>query len=87
VRNLVVGRVVSTVVSSRKYDSLQGLKLLVIEPFYGDSKDYFIAADVIGAGIGELVLITKGEMTKHALSKETPVDAIVVGILDKEPSF
>ncbi|MFT5872039.1 MAG: microcompartment protein CcmK/EutM [Clostridium sp.] len=84
---MLIGRVVGTVVSSRKYDSLQGLKFLVIEPLYGEQKDYFVACDVIGAGIGELVLITKGEMTKYALSKEAPVDAIVVGILDKEPSF
>ena len=83
---MVIGRVVSTVISSRKYDSLQGLKLLVIEPYYGDNKEYFIAADVIGAGIGELVLITRGEMTKFALDRNAPVDAIVVGILDKEPT-
>lgn len=84
---MVIGRVVSTVISSRKYDSLQGMKLLVVEPLYGENKDYFIAGDVIGAGIGEVVLITKGEMVKYALTKEAPVDAIVVGILDKEPSF
>jgi ethanolamine utilization protein EutN len=83
---MVIGRVVNTVISSRKYDSLQGLKLLVIEPYYGDNKEYFIAADVIGAGIGELVLITRGEMTKYALDRSAPVDAIVVGILDKEPT-
>lgn len=82
---MVIGRVVSTVVSSRKYDSLQGLKLLMVEPCYSEKKDYFIAADVIGAGIGELVLITQGEMTKYALDRNAPVDAIVVGILDKEP--
>lgn len=84
---MIVGRVVSTVVSSRKYDSLQGLKFLVIEPFYGKDKECFIAADVIGAGIGELVLITTGEPTKYALHREAPVDAIVVGILDKEPAI
>lgn len=82
---MIIGKVVSTVVSSRKYDSLQGLKLLVIQPYYGDNKDYFIAGDVIGAGVGELVLITTGENTKYALDKKAPVDAIVVGILDKEP--
>lgn len=84
---MVIGRVVSTVVSSRKYDSIQGLKLLVVEPYYGEKKECFIAADVIGAGIGELVLITQGEMTKYALDRNAPVDAIVVGILDKEPSI
>lgn len=82
---MIIGKVVSNVVASRKYDSLQGLKLLVVEPYYGDKKDCFIAADVIGAGIGELVLIAQGSATKFALQKDAPVDAIVVGILDNEP--
>ncbi len=84
---MIVGKVVSTVVSSRKYDSLQGLKLLVVQPYHGDKENYFIAADEMGAGIGELVLITTGEVIKYALNKNAPVDAVVVGILDKEPSF
>ncbi|GIM29791.1 ethanolamine utilization protein EutN [Clostridium polyendosporum] len=84
---MIIGRVVSNVVSSRKYDSLQGLKLLVVEPYYGEKKDYFIAADVIGAGVGELVLITQGEATKYALDRKAPVDSIVVGIIDNEPTI
>ncbi|KOA18588.1 ethanolamine utilization protein EutN [Clostridium homopropionicum DSM 5847] len=84
---MIVGRVVNTVVSSRKYDSLQGLKLLVIEPYYGDDKTCFVAADIIGAGTGELVLITTGDTTKYALEKDAPIDALVVGILDREPSI
>lgn len=84
---MIIGRVVNTIVSSRKYDSLQGLKLLVVEPYYGEDKTCFIAADVIGAGTGELVLVTTGEMTKYALDRSAPIDAIVVGILDKEPNI
>lgn len=85
---MIIGRVISTIISSRKYDSLQGLKLLVIEPCYKEQKDYFVAADAIGAGIGELVLITEGDNTKYAIvDKQAPIDAVVVGIVDKDPEF
>lgn len=84
---MIIGKVVSTIISSRKYDSLQGLKLLVIEPCYREKKDYFVAADAIGAGVGELVLITEGDNTKYAIDKQAPIDAVVVGIVDKDPEF
>lgn len=84
---MIIGRVKSTIISSRKYDSLQGMKLLVIEPCYSENKNYFVAADTIGAGVGELVLITEGENTKHAIERNAPIDAVVVGIVDKEPEF
>lgn len=84
---MIIGRVKSAIISSRKYDSIQGMKLLIIEPCYRESKDYFVAIDTIGAGVGELVLITQGENTKYAIEKTAPVDAVVVGIIDKEPEF
>lgn len=84
---MILGKVISKVVSTRKYDSLQGLKLLVIQPCYGDKKDYFIAADELGAGEGELVLVARGYAAHHALNRETPIDAIIVGIIDGEPSI
>lgn len=84
---MIIGEVVSSVISSRKYDSLQGMKFLVVKPYYNNSEDYFVAADAIGAGVGELVLITKGETTKFALDKEVPIDSVVVGILDEKPTL
>ncbi|MFO1445651.1 EutN/CcmL family microcompartment protein [Bacillus sp. Bva_UNVM-123] len=84
---MILGKVISKVVSTRKYDSLQGFKLLVIQPCHGSQDDYFIAADELGAGEGEFVLVTKGYSAHHALNKNTPIDAIVVGIIDDEPSI
>jgi len=55
-----------TVVSTRKCRNLVGFKLLLVEPFYGDKKDTFVAADTIGAGIGELVLVTTDNTTQYA---------------------
>ena len=57
---MILGTVKGTVVSTRKCSNLVGFKLLLVEPFYGNKKDIIVAADSIGAGIGELVLITNG---------------------------
>lgn len=84
---MVIGKVVSTVVSTRKYSELQGFKLLVIQPYYRTGNDYFVAADMIGAGIGELVLVSVGEPVQCALSRKAPIDALVVGIVDNEPAI
>lgn len=82
---MVIGKVVSRVVATRKYDELQGYKLLIIEPYYGREKEYFVAADTIGAGVGELVLVSHGQSVQYALNRNAPIDAIVVGIVDQEP--
>jgi len=84
---MVIGKVKGTVVSTRKCQQLVGYKLLLIEPFYGNKEKVFVAADTLGAGIGELVLITTDETTQHAVDKSTPIDAFIVGILDFEPVF
>jgi ethanolamine utilization protein EutN len=84
---MMIGKVVSKVVSTRKYDSLQGFKLLVIQPCYGDKGACFVAADELGAGEGELVLVSTGDTARYALNKDTPIDSIVVGIIDVEPTI
>lgn len=82
-----LGRVVSRVISTRKYDSLQGYKFLVIEPYKSENKELFVAADTIGAGEGELVLVSFGSQVQHAFTTPTPIDAVVVGIIDQEPEL
>jgi ethanolamine utilization protein EutN len=83
---MIIGKVINRVVSTRKYQELQGYKLLVIQPCYGSS-DYLVAADTIGAGEGEYVLVSTGEAVQYALTRNAPIDAVVVGILDDEPSI
>lgn len=82
---MVIGEVISNVIATRKNEKLQGYKLLVVKPYYGESQDYFVAVDNIGAGVGEIVLITTGEPARHALGREVPIDSVVVGIVDGEP--
>lgn len=80
-----MGKVISNVVSTRKHEALQGYTLLVIEIMHQNSREYRIAADLIGAGKGEHVLLTAGSQVRFGLTKEAPVDLLVVGILDREP--
>ena len=82
---MIIGTVKGTIVSTRKCSNLIGFKLLLVEPYYGNKKNIFVAADSIGAGIGELVLVTTDETTQHALDKAAPIDAYIVGIADAPP--
>ena len=84
---MILGTIRGTVVSTRKCRNLVGFKLLLVEPCFGDKAQLFVAADTIGAGIGELVLVTTDETTQHALDRSAPVDAYVVGIVDAPPQL
>ena len=84
---MILGTIRGTVVSTRKCRNLVGFKLLLGEPYFGDKSQLFVAADTIGAGIGELVLVTTDETTQHALDRSAPVDAYVVGIVDAPPQL
>ena len=84
---MIIGVVVGNIWATRKDEGLNGLKLLVIKPVdYYMRGDYptLVAADFIGAGIGETVLVTTGSSARKVLNKEgSPIDATIVGIIDK----
>ncbi|WP_277405783.1 EutN/CcmL family microcompartment protein [Lacrimispora xylanisolvens] len=84
---MILGTIMGTVVSTRKCRNLVGFKLLLVEPFYGEKKNIFVAADTMGAGIGELVLVTTDNTTQFAIDRSAPVDAFVVGIVDAPPQL
>lgn len=84
---MIIGKVEGTIVSTRKSESLVGYKLLLVSPYYGDKKEIFVAADNLGAGIGELVMVARGSSTQYALTKSAPIDALVVGIVDARPQI
>ncbi|MEA4846091.1 MAG: EutN/CcmL family microcompartment protein [Clostridiaceae bacterium] len=83
---MIIGVVVGNVWATRKDDGLNGLKLLVIKPvdYYTEGEhSTFVAADFIGAGIGETVLVATGSSARKVLNKDSsPIDATVVGIID-----
>ena len=84
---MLLARVVGTVVSTRKDETLQGSKLLVIEPvdFEKQQPDgkRLVAVDSVGAGEGEVVLVAQGSSARLTDStKDRPVDATIMGIVD-----
>ncbi|NMB44622.1 MAG: EutN/CcmL family microcompartment protein [Clostridiales bacterium] len=82
---MIVGKVVGSVVSTRKSDKLVGSKFMIIEPLKDmeDSGGRFVAVDDVGAGIGEYVLVAKGSAARIGCDMEdSPVDAAIVGIID-----
>lgn len=84
---MIIGKVIGNVFSTRKCENLVGYKLLMIRPLFRNQEDVFVAADTLGAGFGECVLVTTDNTTQYALDKHVPIDAIVVGILDEEPQW
>ena len=81
-----LAKVKGTVVSTVKDDSLMGVKLLFIQLVSesGDLlDDYEVAADVVGAGVGEWVLVSRGSGARqHQGYGQRPVDAAIVAIVD-----
>ncbi len=81
-----LARVVGDVVVTRKDDNLSGLKLLIIQPLTPGREPAgrtLIAADSVGAGVGEEVFFVRGKEASFPFYPvEAPVDAGIVGIVD-----
>ncbi len=82
-----VAKVIGNIWATRKEDRLSGLKLLLVKPLNVlDAEDDLlplVAADIIGAGVGETVLIVTGSSARSAAGDMSiPVDVSVVGIVD-----
>jgi len=83
---MTLGRVVGTIVATRKDPRLEGQKLLIVRHVSPDGKEesgYVIAVDTVQAGSAELVLLVSGSSARMAEGcKDKPVDASIVGIVD-----
>jgi len=81
-----LAKVVGSVVSTRKEDSIQGLKLLVVRPLDEEGKESgnaIISADAVGAGPDEVVLIAAGSSARQtAVTDKRPVDSVILAIVD-----
>lgn len=81
-----IARVRGTVVSSQKEPSLVGVKFLLLQLIDADGQplpEYEVAADGVGAGVDEWVLVSRGSAARKPSGSETrPLDAVVVGIID-----
>lgn len=81
-----LGKVVGTVVATRKDPRLVGLKLLVVSTLTPElelEKAYEVAVDTVQAGFGEVVILCTGSSARMTeRTKDAPVDATIVGIVD-----
>ncbi|MBC7789283.1 MAG: EutN/CcmL family microcompartment protein [Anaerolineae bacterium] len=81
-----LGRIVGSVVSTRKDASLESLKLLIVENLGTDLEKeggYVVAIDSVGAGTGEVVLYATGSSARQTnVTKDRPVDAVIMAIVD-----
>jgi len=81
-----LGKVVGTVVATRKDPRLTGLKMLVVATLTPEKEPdgaYEVAVDTVGAGVSETVLICTGSSARMTdRTEKAPVDATIVGIVD-----
>ena len=83
---MLIGRVVGNVVASQKAESLAGLKFLVVREMNFDAKEtpaYVVAADAVGAGLGDVVLFATGSSARQTpQTDKRPADAVIMAIVD-----
>jgi len=83
---MLLGKVVGTLVATRKEPSLEGLKFLVLRQLDIDGKPlagYRVAADAVGAGLGEVVLYATGSWARiTTVTDKRPCDGVIMAIVD-----
>lgn len=83
---MVIGRIIGTVVCTRKDDRLVPFKLLIVQPLDPDGKPFgncLVAVDTVDAGASERVLVVSGSSARMTtVTRDCPVDAAIVGIVD-----
>jgi microcompartment protein CcmK/EutM len=84
---MVLGKVIGTLVASRKEPTLEGLKLLVVRACDVDGNPtgaIAVAVDAVGAGLGEVVLYAAGSSARQTQATQNrPVDATIMAIVDE----
>jgi Carbon dioxide concentrating mechanism/carboxysome shell protein len=89
---MFLARVIGSVVSTKKDETMRGRKLLLLRPLLVDESDpsklrpganTVVAVDALGAGSGDIVLFCQGSSARQATGmKPLPIDAAVVGLVD-----
>ncbi len=84
---MFLGKVIGTVWSTRKDENLVGAKFLIVRQLDLDLKEkeqFVVAVDSVGAGEGEVVLVATGSSSRQTdFTKNKPVDAVIMAIVDK----
>ncbi len=83
---MILGMVVGTVVSEKRADQIEAARYLLIDQCdqQGTKKnDCLVALDMIGAGYGEMVLLSQGSAARQTtITDNRPMDAVIIGIVD-----
>jgi ethanolamine utilization protein EutN/carbon dioxide concentrating mechanism protein CcmL len=83
---MLIGRVVGSVVATRKDERLEGRKLLVVQVHDHNNRaleQYVVAADSVQAGPGDMVLYATGSSARQTeLTSDRPIDAVVMAVVD-----
>ncbi|MBM4365967.1 MAG: EutN/CcmL family microcompartment protein [Deltaproteobacteria bacterium] len=81
-----LGKVVGTVVSTRKDEKIEGLRLYLVQDLSLDMKEkdsFVVAADAMNAGVGEIVLYASGSSARQTKATDgRPIDAVIMAIVD-----
>ena len=81
-----LGKVVGTVVSSRKDEKLEGLRLYMVQDLslaMAGRDSFVVAVDSVGAGVNEVVLYASGSSARQTRATDgRPVDAVIMAIVD-----
>ncbi len=84
---MLIGKVVGTLVASRKEEKLEGMKFLVLRQVGVEAQlgsGYVVAVDAVGAGLDEYVLYASGSSARQTvITDKRPVDAVVMAIIDQ----
>ena len=82
---MIIGKVVGSIVATRKNENLIGSKFMIVEPLKSmdSNSNRIVAVDNVGAGLGEIVLVAQGSAARIGCGIDSsPVDAAIVGIVD-----
>jgi microcompartment protein CcmK/EutM len=83
---MLLGKVVGTLVATRKDEKLEGFRLMVVKQLNIDNEEtggYVIAADAVQAGVGDTVLYATGSSARQTvLTDKKPCDAVLMAIVD-----
>lgn len=82
---MLTAKLVDHIWATKKAENMSGFKLMMAEVLGGTLEGQrLVVVDVIGAGIGDRVLVTTGSSARRMLGDDNlPVDAAVVGIIDE----
>lgn len=83
---MYLGKVTGMVIATRKDEDFVGKKILIVQPVntkYEPIGNCEVAVDSVGAGVGEIVLVSTGSSARQVFeSQKSPIDRAIVAIVD-----